>query len=773
MSRRIAWTALVAFALLLGARNGVAETPPPLVFDFETADPDIPTAAGESGNAALLAFGGSDTATYRLQQELDLSRFETLRFRVRLPKVSAHMHVAAFFLGARDTWYQTWRPIRPEPGGWETVEIDLRPEAGMLAPVNHSKPWGPYSAQRISEFGIQVFADRPLAAEALLDDIQFIPGPDAPVPNRILNYEVSSERVGRYEEFEITFELSRFYPDPYDPARIEILGEFTAPGGARVTVPGFYYQGYERSLDRSMERLVPVGPPKWKVRYAPRQEGEYEYRLIIRDGDTLETAPERFMCVASEAPGFARVSSDTRYFEFDDGEFFYPVGHNIPATFNVKAAEMLGVAVNKFEGTFAYDRYLDGMASAGENFGRIWLGSWSFGLEWSHSYHPAYEGLGRYNQENAWRLDYVVDKAEDLGVYLQVALTTFGHWSIVEKEGDWPASPYSKVNGGPLNKPWEFWSDEPSQEMYQRMVRYVMARWGYSRGIASWEMSNEVDLVSEYAKHKEEVRDWHLRCAKTIRRFDPNPHMLTTNFAQASREEMILSLPEISYSSTNHYRVNIVEEMRRKIFPQKAEFRKPAIMTECGQDFRGSTPESTVRYLHIGLWSTYMMPFGASGMPWWWDFIDDRNLYHLFTPLTRFAEGEDRRNRGLEMTDGVAEHDPGRRVEGLSVLALRNNHEGYFWVYEEGLERSEGDALFEPYPREGTGLRIGGLRPGRYQVEFWDTWEGGKRSELTAEVKDGTLRAPIPTFTSDIAGKFRPLDAEKRPGEAPTEAGGE
>ena len=410
-----------------------------------------------------------------------------------------------------------------------------------------------------------------------------------------------------------------------------------------------------------------------------------------------------------------------------------------------------------FEGTFAYDRYLDGMSAAGENFGRIWLGAWSFGLEWSEAYHPAYEGLERYNQENAWRLDYVLGRAEESDILLQIAMTTFGHWSSAQKEGDWPLSPYNEANGGHLKSPEEFWSDSVAQQTYQRMLRYVMARWGYSAHVAAWELSNEVDLVFGYRKHVDEIRDWHVRCAETIRRFDPNAHLITTNFASAPREPAILELPEISYSSTNHYRVQIVDAMRTKIFPDKASFKKPALMAECGQDFKGTSPESTTSYLHIGLWSSYMIPFAGTGMPWWWDFIDDRNLYPMFSPLVQFARGEERRNRNLETADGTISTEAGEALDDLAALALQNDHSGYFWIYERGALRSEADALFVPQSRSDIALELDNLIDGSYRVEFWDTWQGGRLSELTAEAKDGTLRFPVPAFMNDIAGKFRRL----------------
>ena len=44
-----------------------------------------------------------------------------------------------------------------------------------------------------------------------------------------------------------------------------------------------------------------------------------------------------------------------------------------------------------------------------------------------------------------------------------------------------------------------------------RMLRYVMARWGYSPHIASWELCNEIDLVTAFGQHAQQIIDWHKR----------------------------------------------------------------------------------------------------------------------------------------------------------------------------------------------------------------------------------------------------------------------
>jgi len=797
--------AVVAF-LACGMRNAAAqnERPPPLrdiprnarVYDFEDGLEPWQAAPGArlkwAGKGSFLNRGNryadlvmqdSMAAVLRLRppenEWLDISSFERMRFDVYLPSSRSGMHAEVHFVDRDDCWYQSRRPCTHQTGKWVTCEIDLRREVAAFSSVGHARPWGRYPAHELQEIGIHIFAERPVSGHVGIDNIVFLPR-SGPTPEQaIYNFETSGSTVGQYEKFEVTFELARFYENPFDPDQIRVQARFEAPSGAISVAQGFFFQDFERQLAfetikgiaKKVEKLTPRGSPKWKIRFAPKEIGTYKYRIEIDDGKMVRTSTKTFACVPSKTPGCVRVcAADPRYFEFEDGSFYYPIGHNIPATFNVKASKLLGVTIEEFEGTYAFDRYLDGMVRGRENFARICMTAWSFAIEWSPRYRPDYRGLGRYSLENAWRLDYVLNKAERNGVYLQVGLTTFGHWRSDKFEGDWKHSPYNVANGGFLRRPVEFWISSKSsraQAMYDRMLRYAMARWGYSSHIAGWEICNEIDLADDTMEGKKKtlvvqpVVAWYERCVKVIREYDPSPNLITANFSYWADGPGLLRNSFISYTSTNSYASNIIDVMRKEIFPMKASMGKPAIMTECGYHWDGAPPETTVRYLHLCLWSSYMMPFAGSGMPWWWDFIDSRDLYDRFRPLAEFAKGEDKRGRNLEMAKGIPVDAKGHPVPMLTAEVLKNDHSGYFWIYENRLQRKESDFNVRFTQREGVALHLGGMADGSYRIEFWDTYKGGCVHEVTASAKNGVVICPAPAFTSDIAGKIKPLPSPK------------
>ena len=695
----------------------------------------------------------------------DWSHVSAITYDIYLPPAATHVQLAAYAKDLDLLWYQTNTLASPQPGQWTTVRLDVSPASRLWTGIGHHRPWSGYVSQGIQEFGIKLFGKHSWKGVAYIDNIRAEPAPkDQAGPVLLLNFRTNAARVKRYGKFEITFELPRACDNPFDPDIIDIRAHFICSGtSVTKTVPAFVYQDYMRRIERNVERLIPIGRTVWKVRFAPPEEGEYKYYIEIFEKKKLilRTRKRRFLCSPSNNRGFLRVSErDPHYFEFDNGDFFYPIGHNIPATFNIKNAANLGLQLRRHEGTFAYDRFLNGMGRAGENFARIWMASWSFAIEWTRRYDVRYRDIGRYNLANAWKLDYVLDLAARNGVYVQLALTTFGHWRSQTFEGDWPYNPYNKANRGFLDQPTEFWTSKRGQQLYRRRLRYIMARWGYATQIASWEICNEINLVTGYGKVKPKIVAWHRDVVKAIRGHDQGRHLITTNFSVWSLDPTILRLPEISYSSTNHYHRQIVGRLK-SVCRRKCAYRKPAIMTECGDDFKGSSPEATRRYIRICLWSSYMMPFAGAGMAWWWGFIDDRDLYHLFTPLVEFARGEDRRGKNLRMGTARALTRSGATLEALGVEYLHGDRTGYFWVYERELLSADLQAQLPL--RRNAAIELTGLAKGAYRVEFWDTVKGKPIGQENVRSSTGTVLVPLPAFTDHLAAKVKPVSEPTPP----------
>ena len=134
-----------------------------------------------------------------------------------------------------------------------------------------------------------------------------------------------------------------------------------------------------------------------------------------------------------QAAGFIRVNPANKlYFAFDNGETFFPVGLNIGWDGDQVLAE--------------YQRWMDRLSAQGGTVMRVWMASWSFGLEWNDT------PLGDYTTrlQRAWLLDQVFRMAEQRGIKIILVLLNHGMFST-SANPQWYENPLNAANGGPLN----------------------------------------------------------------------------------------------------------------------------------------------------------------------------------------------------------------------------------------------------------------------------------------------------------------------------------
>src|SRR5688572_7088969 len=195
-------------------------------------------------------------------------------------------------------------------------------------------------------------------------------------------------RVPRYEKFELTFEVNTVAENlqlPYDPAPppglklgigITVNALFSPNGWQTVyTQPAFYYQDYQHEIKEGKEWLYPTNNFTWKVRFAPNQVGNWQYKLVAQDANgRRETSPQIFTVTPSDNKGFVRVSqADTRYFEYDNGAYFPGLGYNM----NVDHVGWTNPRLDNEEN-------FQIMSQNGIQLIRIWLSQWAiYGSEWN------------------------------------------------------------------------------------------------------------------------------------------------------------------------------------------------------------------------------------------------------------------------------------------------------------------------------------------------------------------------------------------------------
>jgi len=185
-------------------------------------------------------------------------------------------------------------------------------------------------------------------------------------------------QIPKYNKFELTFDINWYHnrdftnPQakydpiiegtanpywPYDqtPAANTVSHPNAVPDGIGVSVdglflpssqtdwskatvqPGFYYQDFEKQdylKDKNQDWIYPKGSPVWKIRYSPKDLGQYQYKIRVTDKTgQIHYTPQAntLTAIDSSNPGFVQVSkTDSRYFETSNGQNLNLIGISDP-----------------------------------------------------------------------------------------------------------------------------------------------------------------------------------------------------------------------------------------------------------------------------------------------------------------------------------------------------------------------------------------------------------------------------------------------------------
>jgi len=451
--------------------------------------------------------------------------------------------------------------------------------------------------------------------------------------------------IGLYKKFELTFTLSQSYDNPFDPSIVDITVVFTKPDGNTVTIPAFFYEEYDYIGGRYVNRRNPC----WKARFAPSQEGEHtvsQITIVDANGTTTIDPQVIFTCIESGAKGFIRKDQrDPYYLRHDNGCPYLPIGHNVgwlP------------------DGPSDWEHYFTSMCTVGENWTRIWMTHFYEGqtLEWSINHWSGYfKGVGQFSLEMGWKLDQMIELAEENGIGIQLVLQHHGQFST-NVNPNWNDNPYNithaATDGGFLDDPADFFTDAEARRITKYKYRYIVARWGYSGSILAWELFNEVQYTNGWRDNQPGVVAWHDEMADYIASIDPFNHLITTS-SDTSGFDDIWSLNNIDVIQVHHYGAETIAFFNNTA-TRLASYGKPIIMGEFGVGRTGnvSVPEGSyddlvepyktqileALALHNGIWSAFHLKSGAH--LWWWDcYIEPLDLYDEFSALSSYAEGED------------------------------------------------------------------------------------------------------------------------------------
>jgi hypothetical protein len=528
----------------------------------------------------------------------------------------------------------------------------------------------------------------------------------SPAQPGILSVYQRADSIGIYEKLELSLRIDADYGNPFDPEELDIMADFESPSGTHMKVPGFYSGS---------------GWNPFHVRFSPVETGTWHYTVRIRDRNGESTGKTgSFVAVPSGHHGPIRVSANRRYLEHADGTPWYGVG----LWYNGRTDTEV----------------LDELRDKGVNFiSRLFAPLETWG-----------SGMGRYDQAACEQIDELLEELEDRD--MKLALNFWFHSFLSETVWGggniaWHRHPYRLVCEAK-----DFFSSEEAWKYQEKLYRYMIARWAYSRSLAIWFVVDEVNGTDGwFAGDSLGAARWAGKVHAYFKAHDPWQH-LTTGTRSGGVDEWwdrgygIFDLPGREIYEAQGFPINETGRIEmEKTHPLTRSYRnyhgevarlwkgweKPAIIPETGWDhgfYEMSMPGYQAKF-HNALW--VCLASGTAMSPFWWSYsraLNDNVVTYQFRSIRRFTE----RIPFSQLRDprAVEAGNPGG-----DAYAMGDDGFIFGWAVNADTDMS------------GREITLSGLRDGVYRVRLYHTWRGrfleGEGVQANAENGKLVFRVPV------------------------------
>lgn len=704
-----------------------------------------------------------------------------LRAAIRVPAdAPADLGVGGFVADRHGRWFQRPhpQPLRP---GTNVIALPMGPGEPLVGQAQQGA-WDAAAASQATQAGLFLWSSSTSTTLVHVDDLRAEMLTDTDTVPRLCGLELPGFADGTIRlvcgaRWELAVMPDPFPANPFDPARFSLDAVFTHADGRSMRVPGFACEPMS-FIDRGDREVASAaGAMRFHLRWRAPLAGDWSGRLEARwdGGEPVVVELPPIIVTGADHDDIVRIDAqDPRFFAID-GKWFWPIGMNLHSTFDVRSRDRLGTRLTPHRGTLAYADRFRRLAAAGGNATEIWMSSWNLALEWNADW-PGYAGMGRYSQENAARMDAVLDAALVNGIRINLVINNHGQASP-DNDREWKDHPWNRENGGLLADPYHLFVDARSLIAQANLRRYLVARFADHPAILGWKLWSEINLTAlggggRRARTIEGVPPvtavqrlatmvaWHEGAAAHLHAIDPYRHPVTTHWSGDYRRpnHEVCALPGIDYICIDAYHsgrasysgstlVDLIWNGMQDPVRGLAKFKKPLLVTEFGGSSGGSTSELLAAELASVSWAA--MVSGNAGMPfmWWFEWIDQGERWQPFRAIARFLAGEDLRGSEARAVVLAASGDGGpwwarAWVRPGRMLGYVADHR---WTGEGGVSPA----------RRGVSVRIGSqVAPGPCRVEWWDAHDGTLRGVQDLQHPGGPLEIQAPEFVHHCAFKL-------------------
>ena len=510
-----------------------------------------------------------------------------------------------------------------------------------------------------------------------------------PVGSRLGRLNIVTPTPSVNTKIEGWFLINNSYSNVYSPYEVKADAVITLPNQQQITVPAFYfvqqnYQNNRWTADTSQQN--------WVIRFSSKQSGVHKIVMRLTDAQgTIQSAETTVNVVANTTKkGIIGVDSfNHQYFRRATGEPYYPLGIN--------------VAWNNLEN---YTKIIGNLALGNANFVRYWHAAFNQQqLEWKNNGFN--NGIGVYSQAAAAAQDSVLDLCTNKDINLQMCI--FHHGMFSENvNSNWNDNPYNVANGGYLNRAEEFFYNATAKAQTKKLLRYIVARWGYSSHLFAWELFNEVQFTGNYnsqtATWRTEVVKWHDEMGQYIKSIDAFKHVVTTS----ADDNQIVSMNNIAGLDNLQYHTysnTILDNLVVKDASFLNSMTNKSIM--CGEYGTSTNADVPFDVQRNAIWTGI-----SSQVPhfmWLWDNYTDPSWGLLFKQPAAFVKDEDFTKQGVlsKWSFSVSNNNTTTVLKSAGFSTPKNNFYGY--VYDALNQNNIG----------ATQMTMPNMPKGTYRIQYY------------------------------------------------------
>ena len=408
----------------------------------------------------------------------------------------------------------------------------------------------------------------------------------------------------------------------------------------------------------------------------------------------------------------------------------------------------------------AYERWFGRMGQNGATWARVFMKPNFYidsGEPWA------------WELEHAWRFDRILDLARQNNIHICLCFNAERSDSGTAYKGSMDLFRASNTAWGRLLSSQnlgfaEFFTNPISKEMYRDKIRYIVARWGFSPNIFSWEFWNEIESVES----QKGVGAWFREMTAYLRSVDPWHHLIKSSAHHEWSPELWGEEdgdlndvhPYFGWSGDEGtqnfgsflplYSSGVYATGRPFMIAETGIARE--VTTKLGLAGDLADKDVTCFHVHEALWGGLFSGSVGSGMVWWWDeHVDLHDGYFRFKAIANFVD------------DIKFNHENFARGEkawvskdGLLPLELIGTHTRLLWLRNSDLSWYSMAIQKKAFtPVAGASLNLTGMEPGSYRVEFWSSEQGKllRSEEMTA--KAAVLEIALPEVRTELALKVR------------------